>query len=221
MNEWAAEIQRDVYEFWKEEYPEYPHGFNVFLSPVQYNPELLIVGFQPGGNQSNFESFAHKFRSGDFSPPSQHEFLESSYPLARVMRNKVFANSHPLLKNSVALNAVFFLSPSKDTWDNLPDDQRDDMESFCFNHLDNIIEELSPDNILFLGIETWEKMALRYGFEIGEEVLRPSTEDDYRLVLISNSESPRYMAVCHPTGARGLKDNELEKAETIINRYLV
>jgi hypothetical protein len=210
-------MQRDVYEYWKSSHSDYERGIKLFYSPVKNRPKLLIVGFQPGGDASNFQYLREQFEAGDFAPPEQHEYLNMDYDLAKVMRNDLFYDAHDILEDSVALNAIFFRAPGASTWrSELPDDRRERMEEFCFEKLDEIIQKIQPQNILFFGLATWERMQERYGFETAETQYRLS-RSNYRLLSISESDSPQYFGMCHPSsGNTRLSDEEKAKASEVL-----
>lgn len=192
-------MQRDVYQHWKTSHSDYKRGIKLFYSPVKYRPKLLIVGFQPGGDAGSFQYLREQFEAGDFEPPEQHEYLYSGYDLAGVMRNDLFENAHDILEDSVALNEIFFRAPSESAWrSDLPRDRRKQMEEFCHSKVDEIIEKIQPQNILFFGIKTWKDMQKRYGFETEERQYRIS-RSNHRLFITSESDSPQYFGISHPT----------------------
>jgi hypothetical protein len=100
LETWAKNIQRDVYKFWKENHQNHDGGFRTFYTPVQENPLILFIGFNPGGDPSSFKNDLERFEEDDFSLPKTHEYLSASYPLARRMREKLFKDNQELLKNS-------------------------------------------------------------------------------------------------------------------------
>jgi len=213
MTEWASEIQREVYHHWKENYSDYDPGVKVFYSPVYRNPHLLILGYQPGG--SEFGDLHEKFEAGRFSPPAEHEYLTESWDLTRPVRNKLFRDATHHIEDSVALNLLFYKSPSISEWKALEESKRNEIESFCISHTTTIVEELSPENVLIIGWETWDELTEVFGFETERTVER----NGYRgndLVRISDSSSPQYIGIRHVSDRHSPSDDEYEKARQAI-----
>lgn len=115
---WAESFQEEVFRYWK-------WGFRVFYGPVFPNPDLLILGFQPGGGPEDFlEHHLDRYERGDFSVPQEHEYLIENYRIARQMRDKVLNGNKNILENSIKSNIIFFRAPDISRWENLPDEKK-------------------------------------------------------------------------------------------------
>ena len=64
---WAKNINKEVYEKWKRDYPLWDSGFKVFYSPVRKNPKLMILSYNPGGNETSFQEDLNHFEKGSYS----------------------------------------------------------------------------------------------------------------------------------------------------------
>jgi hypothetical protein len=214
LTDWAADVQERAYTHWQENHADYNPGMKVFCSPVFENPRLLFVGFQPGG--TSFGSLQDQFESGDFTPPSEHEFLTEAWDLAKTMQNKLFDGETGLIENSVALNHVFYRAPSQSEWRDVSEENRDDMESFSIATTVDVIQKLEPDNILFFGMKTWHNMQDELGFSTGREVDRIGYRDGDKLVRFSPESSPQHIGIVHPTTRHGPSNEEFNKAKQAI-----
>src|SRR5438874_13767284 len=73
ITSWAQKLTSEVYLTWQTKYGYWENGFKVFYSPVKNQPNLLIIGYQPGGDQADFaREDKHPFENGDFRLPSNN-----------------------------------------------------------------------------------------------------------------------------------------------------
>lgn len=193
---WAESLQGEVFNYWRDHYRDWEAGFRVFYGPVMEEPELLILGYQPGGGEGDFaRDHLDRYSKGDFSPPDQHEYLTKTYRIARVMREKVLAGHEDLLENSVKSNAIFFRAKDIDQWQRVPDEKRREMEKYSLSKVEEMIERLNPNAILVEGMATWDLLRSRLGFE-GECLVRRSNA---RLLCRSEQERPAFVGIIHPS----------------------
>lgn len=197
MSEWAENIQQDVFNHWKENHPDYQPGVKTFYGPVFKNPRILFIGYQPGG--SKFGPLREQFEEGNFSLPDEHEYLTEMWGLAKNMRNKLFKNEHHLLKNSIALNHIFYRAESISDFKSLPDEKRREMKSYSIAQTTKIVDTLNPDNIFLFGMATWNNMQDEYGFQTDYEVDRIGYQHWQKLVRFSKTSSPQYIGLVHPS----------------------
>ena len=82
-------------------------GMAVFYTTVKYNPELLLIGDNLGGDNGKIWK----------EPPKKHDYFlneEDDYPFAKKMRLIFTGNKlETILKESVKINRVFFQSVDK------------------------------------------------------------------------------------------------------------
>ncbi len=193
---WAENLTKEVYLEWKNKHSFWKQGFKVFYSPVRANPKIIILGYNPGGNELSFTSDKNKFENGDFSMPNTHEYFDKNYLLAQKMRN-FFEQDSNLLNNGVKINLIFFRSKNIKEWNLNP--HRIKMEKFCFNKLVEIINVLKPKIILVEGIKTYDILkTILGGFKNESNIQRKHS----RLISISNWKNILMFGIVHPSGAR-------------------
>jgi|GEM_PF-551058 len=141
-NEWRS--LKGMYTFWES-------GFSVFYSPVYSNPDLMIIGYNPGGGKNAFnESEAMRI-------PSDHEYFVENYRLANMMKT-IFGKigKIDLLEKSVKCNLIFFRSTNKNEFMSINEKTRKEMEAFCFKQIKEIIVRLNPKLIITEGMQTYD-----------------------------------------------------------------
>ncbi len=199
-DEWAKKIVEKVYIEWKTKYREScKFGFKMFYSPVKENPDIMIIGYNPGVSKDSLKKWEiyqeEKLEKGDFSLPSEHEYLTKTYRLANKMR-KFFEGSEKreqLLKESVKINLIFFRSKNVREWKKIEKLERIEIEDFCLNIVKEIIMKLKPKIILIEGIGTYRK--LRKFLQIEDELKNP-------LYREAKWNDVKLFAIPHPTGSR-------------------
>lgn len=198
LDKWARDIQREVFQYWKENHSDWEHGIKVFYGPVNETAELLIVGYQPGGDASSFPPARERFESGDFSLPETHEYLSTDWPIAKEMRT-LFGPNEGLLGESVKTNINFFRAPDIDYWEaHLDKERRDEMQAFCNDCIEEIFEEIEPSVIIAEGIRTWDELQYLLDLETENCAKRGRS----RLVCTSEGSNPKVIGFMHPSGAR-------------------
>ena len=189
------------------------HGFKVFYSPVRAQPDVLVLGEQPGGGPSDFcLAVARQL-------PEGHEYFHSNYLLARKMRH-LFAREPALLERSVKLNLNFCRSPSREAWHaSTPATVRDSLLAFCTRRVVEIIDRLAPRVILCEGILPFDalqnhpRMASRVlPTERGEVRGRQGERLYIRRQLASGTQ---LMGMAHPTGAH-VSSHDRERITTAL-----
>lgn len=193
--QWAESVQQRVYEYWKQQHDDWEPGVKIFYSPVHSDTDLLLLGFQPGGSERRSEHEA--FENGDFSPPKRNQYGHHTWKLAKKMR-ELFDGNQDVLENCVASNIVFFRSPTTDEWDSLSTDTRSEIEDFCWEQVEGLIERVDPAVIVTIGIRTFDQVTDRLKLETQVH----QTRGNDRLVASSVDVSPQVVGMMHLTGAR-------------------
>lgn len=168
---WAENLTSEVYEFWKSKHPR-KEGVKVFYSRTNKNPDLMIIGYQPGGNYSHFKNEdADRFARGDFKPQA-NEFLTTDYPMAKRMR-EFFGSNLKLLEKSVIFPVIFFRSPSAKDWYTYKN--RREVKEFCLLKTKEIIKDafkldiVNSVDLLDVGVEEDNASSIslleQFGFE--------------------------------------------------------
>lgn len=200
LNVWAEELVHDVYQVWMKKYFFWKFGFKVFYGPITPDPKVMIISYQPGGNEQYFlEEDKIKFDVSDFSLHSTNAYLESTNRMARRMQD-LFEGNERYLQESVTFPLIFFRSPSIGIWlSQLEDKIRLEMEAYCFSKVKQIFENVNPRIILVLGFKTFDLLQQILGKFESEQVVKRSKE---RLYCTAHWQSIRVMGIIHPTGSR-------------------
>lgn len=210
VKEWGESIQEEVYEEWKSQFKEHNPGFRVFYGPVFPEPEILILGYQPGGDPGDFaRDHLERYENGDFSLPEQNEYETKNYEFASRIREKIFNDRQNYLSESIGSNAIFFRSESIKKWKEVPIGRRREMEEFSINKVKEMIDVLNPKRVLILGMGTWDFLRSQLKFHSSCEVRRPNA----RLLCTSATEDPNYVGVIHPSGRVSNNDWEQIRSE--------
>lgn len=119
-------------------------GFSVLSGPPIYQPDLMIIGENPG------------YGAGDHGPhiedtwPVKSHIEDAEWPLAVRLRN-IFENAGltSVLRNSIQTNFLFFKSTSlgsgtRYVWNDNPHALRSELVAFCQNELKQFIRLSQP-----------------------------------------------------------------------------
>ncbi len=171
-------------------------GYAVFYSPVSNEASLLVVGFNPGGDAGSFNvDIASRV-------PTQHDYFVYDYLLARRMR-ALFSGigSESILRRSVKTNLIFFRTPTKAAWAEVPPGIRRSLEIFCAARIVEIYHALRPRVVLAEGLDTYDRLRPILGFRSIDESLRNHV--GRRIYARSMaSDGSRLVGLIHPSGAR-------------------
>ena len=84
--EWVNNLYTETKRIWKEN-GENKNGYAIFYSPPVFNPDIMIVGYNPGGGENSFDE------SKASIVPKEHDYFpqkeSDDYPMAKKMR-KIF-----------------------------------------------------------------------------------------------------------------------------------
>jgi len=208
ITSWAESLTKEVYETWKRKYQFWKLGFKVFYGPVRANPKVMIVSYQPGGNERHFEEEdKYRFEQGDFSLHPENIYLATKHRMAMRMQS-LFSRNEKELRDSVTFPLIFFRSPNIRTWHSMVNEEtRVQMESYCFERVSQILQVIHPQVILVLGFRTYDLLTQIMGeFEVVEITKRKSE----RLYCKATKNNIRIIGIIHPTGSR-IARNDWEK----------
>jgi hypothetical protein len=151
---WAEELLKDVCEKWETSGGEYSFrdcGFRVFYSPIRLSPELMVIGYNPGKDDKPFS------KGEDSHIPEVHEYLYHDSRIARKMKYLFESiEREDWLADSVKLNLVFFGSEDDAQWEAVDRGLRDELETFCFKKVNEIIDTLKPRYIVTEGLKVFD-----------------------------------------------------------------
>jgi len=103
---WAENITKEIYTEYRDKYSFWKYGIKVFYSPVVANPPLMIISYQPGGTESDFED-RNCFEKGDFRLQNFNSYLETNHTMSRRVRSFfAFDGGLDLLKASVVFPLI-------------------------------------------------------------------------------------------------------------------
>lgn len=156
IQEWAEDLVTEVYEKWEASRDKYhfsEYGFRVFYSPVVPNPDLMIIGYNPNSDDKPFH------REEDSLLPEFHEYLYHESKIARKMKYLLEGiERYDWLENSVKLNLLFFKSDDVAQWETMDAELRNDLETFCFKKVNDIIDTLTPRYIVTEGFNVFDML---------------------------------------------------------------
>lgn len=209
VQEWADGILKETLTKWEELRRKSKavdkYGFQVFYSPVRINPDLMIIGYNPGGGESAF----HPERDSSIHSITEHEYFENDYPLARKMKDLFKAiGKTKLLKNSVKLNLIFFRTLNVTQLSSFDKGLKREIEAFCFQKVRETIDTLKPKVIITEGIGTFNALLTQAlgtsGTIMGYEKA-PGT--DRRAIFASGSYNQiPVFGLMHLSGARPTRE---------------
>ena len=156
IQEWAEDLVEEVREKWEsseEKYDFSESGFRVFYSPVHLNPDLMIIGYNPGNDDKPFT------KEDDSHIPEFHEYLYHNSKIARKMKYLFEGiERDDWLECSIKLNLLFFKSENEAQWETMDQDVRNELETFCFKKVNEIIDTIMPRYIITEGLKVFDML---------------------------------------------------------------
>ena len=151
-----------------ERYPgRYHHSlgsFAIFYTPIDYNPDFVLVGNNPSWFRSNAnidreeaEQAREQVTKMENGPPKTNLYMENDFHFARQMQ-KVFAKHPSVLDSIVGLNRFWLQTGGnyrqfkKDISGNLDAKiQLRQIEKDCEKHTREIVQTLNPKAVFLFG----------------------------------------------------------------------
>lgn len=156
IQEWAEDLVNEVYEKWEASEDRYnfsESGFRVFYSPVHLNPDLMIIGFNPDNDDKPFS------KEDDSQIPDFHEYLYHNSKIAKKMKYLFEGiERDDWLERSIKLNLLFFKSENEAQWETLDQELRNELETFCFIKVNDIIDTIRPRYIITEGLKVFDML---------------------------------------------------------------
>lgn len=75
---WISKLYEETRQTWIDNGKD-PSGYAIFYSPVKINPTITLIGYNPGGNEKDFDE-------NNLTAPLEHEYFTQNYKLARNVR---------------------------------------------------------------------------------------------------------------------------------------
>ena len=165
LDKWLTEVSEGCHNIAirNKEYPD----FYVFQSPILLNPELLIVGANPGGNTKYAELLGKRGvdrRDKNDLANETNKYLDSSNWHINKPILEMF--SHPTLRqiltDAVIMNAVYFNSTKVSDLKAFKSDGNE-MIAYCSQKSKELIYDIiKPKNILFIGMDASRWLDIKY-----------------------------------------------------------
>lgn len=208
LNEWAVNLTKSIYLKYQENetLKNIDNGVKVFYSPVAENTKLMIIGYQPGGNDEHYaREDKNAFEDGDFRLPKQNIYIVNPGRMAQTLRDKVFSfvGGIQMLESSIAFNLIFFRAPSIGIWRSyLPNNETDNIEKFCFVKTKEIIKKLKPQMIMVLGMQTYDILKNSMFSKLIKKETIYKFGRQRRLAIITETSNQNIFTIIHPSGAQ-------------------
>ncbi len=178
-------------------------GFRILYGPPVLDPELLFIGFQPGGKRKDAELGE---TAGEMNGwPLSLDYIAAPWRLAQQIRKIWSASS---LEKSSGLNAVFFRSPNREKWDAVPAAQRQACESLSISYVEKIANLMRPKAIVVIGLGTFDMLT---NGEVALEINRRT------LIKQGKLWGVKTYGVIHLSGAR-INAQELEAIKSYLEK---
>ena len=187
---WIEKIYKETDQRWKDAGSD-PKGYAIFYSPVLQNARIVIIGYNPGGGSDDFS---------EATVPEMHEYVLETYPLAQKMR-KIFHAAGIKIEETVKFNLIFFRSQKAN------DIQNRDLIQFSEEKVLDILENLQPKIIITEGFKTFDRLLKLIGAQ-KLETIRSKAKDRAILVIAETKDKLKVLGMIHPTGGRGILEEE-------------
>ena len=220
-DEWLQDVRDQCHEFAQE----IDLDFYIFQTQVnEYNPDLLIIGINPGGDNKYSDWFKKKENVGVQirpiislsqgvntlveKPNWEIEEKERGADKMRAAFSRVFtaeSGLKPILENAVMMNIIYFNTKSEADLNLLPKE----VKEFCRLKTLEFISILNPKNILFL---TSESKLKKYGVKNIENIsdsVKKGKFNEFDVFCI-----PHYGSYAHYSYERGPK-----MAKTLVESF--
>lgn len=191
----VQDIYRKTYDLWeanRRQLAKHDHGFKILYGPPFFEPHVLVLALQPGGNASHVK--AAELRQ----PASSNEYLSEAWPLAAELRKRL---GRGYLQNAVGTNAIFFRAPNWGEWQEIERGLRTRLEEFSLNQNKRLIEAMRPKHLLLLGWDTLDLMGGSGFRELVANRLGNGRPHRKRLLQSGRIEGVPAYAIPHPSAA--------------------
>lgn len=216
ITDFGNKIIQDTYQKWliyENQYKIWNYGFGVFYSPIYYQPDLMLIGYNVGGSEKDFSL------QECLVIPDEHEYFLYNYKLARIQKN-IWDNLNgvEVLRSSIKLNLNFFRSKSIAQWKTIPKSIRLDLENFSINIVKEIISNLEPKIIIAEGIATYDELLWKV-FGIESSLSSKCEKRNKRRIFIDTLHYDRnILGIAHPSGCR-LNNEDIQLIISNLKNY--
>lgn len=222
-DKWLKEVANGCHDL-AIEYPENP-DFYVFQSDCKIeNPDLLIIGANPGKYVKYLDKMREKGlirRYEDNLGYDTNQYIENeNNPEWKINKPilKMFteANARKALENSVIMNVVYFNTRKVDDLKRFENGKK--MIEFSIEKTKELIYKiLKPKNILFLGVDAPKWMKINFIKE-NDTVLK--TDDNLFLIQSKLINGINHFLIYHPSMNQKFNTGKnLELKKNYFNKY--
>ncbi len=182
-------------------YPTWHCRFSILYGPPMYKPDLLILGSNPGFDPDDL------YDEEILTWPTHNEYTTQNWKLATKLQS-IFAEAglENLLERSLGTNRLFFKSKSLKRhksglgWADNAQNVRNQLEKYCANELEKLIQLLEPRIVLVLGLSLFDDFADTISREVNGVKGR-------RVAAIGWTDGIKILGIIHPTGAQVSNDD--------------
>src|SRR3546814_8308548 len=129
-------------------------GYRILYGPPVLRPEILFIGYQPGGGVASFVEGLEEGQHAGW--PVTCEYAHKDWRLAMRMR-EIWGNA--TLERCTGLNVIFFRAVSMRAWRRLPRHVRAEIESFSLAQTERIVRTLEPKRLVVIGLGPFARLA--------------------------------------------------------------
>lgn len=175
FNYWGENRREEMFNLWKDHWPNHKPGFEMFTSPLRENADVVIMGYNPGGGtEGEYHDHMKPFikNNPDFSLPEVGHYESGrTYPIANRLRNCVFHGKTHLFENCIETNRRFLRSTRKKNYKSLMDEVsveiQKEYDQFCDETIVQLLNRADPEVIFdFSGDDVINTFRENYGFDV-------------------------------------------------------
>lgn len=147
----ARRIYRETARFYADIEPrlgDHGHGFKILYGPPSPVPEILFIGYQPGGGRE--DRAAEIILGAEKRWPRICEYAHAGWTLASNLRRMFGAD---FLQRCSGLNALFFRAPNAGEYKRIGLGERREIASFCLPRVVELVETIQPRRVVCIGFE--------------------------------------------------------------------
>lgn len=152
INDFCQSLYAEIAAFYREISPQMGEnalGYKILYGPPKPDTPILFMGFQPGGK--SMDAIEGQIAGERVSWPDKTEYAVANWDLAINMR-KIWGVD--FLHRCTGMNEIFFRSPGKDKWRELPLHLRERLAQFSRHHGQLLVQMLNPKFIVVIGMTT-------------------------------------------------------------------
>lgn len=164
LTQWGEDIQKEIFEMWKEHFKEYSIGVQPFTSPLPEDADVICVGYNPGALKSTKRPTKEtkRFQTGDFSLPKNGDYAQgrSDYDTAENLRKYLFKDHLPFLDGkSIETNLYHLRGTQSDDHDKIQSkvdkEVWESYEQFCVKTFLDLVQKVQPEVIVMFALGTY------------------------------------------------------------------